>query len=244
MINRTDWEPFGSAIAKPAYDGIGYTGHLVDGVTALTYMQQRYYDAAIGRFLSMDPVGTSPRNGINFNRYWYASNNPYKNTDPDGRCDGPSTCAIDRDIAAMNQGKMSTEEFMDRSSARASGAAIGLTIVLTRGLVLRWGGGDLPEKIYRAATKDNPNHVKMREGEDAVSFRDSLSNPVNKEQATMLPGRNYIEVDTGKLPPGSVKVDGGKVVDGKKMPDGHVSVKATPQQIVDATTGGGKFPKE
>lgn len=48
-------------------------------------MQQRYYDPAIGRFLSVDPVGADPSSGANFNRYWYANDNPYKFTDPDGR---------------------------------------------------------------------------------------------------------------------------------------------------------------
>jgi RHS repeat-associated protein len=48
------------------------------------YMQQRYYDPVIGRFLSTDP---EPVNGLgtNFNRYNYAGNNPYKYVDPDGR---------------------------------------------------------------------------------------------------------------------------------------------------------------
>ena len=48
-------------------------------------MQQRYYDPAIGRFLSVDPVGAGPGSGANFNRYWYADNNPFKFVDPDGR---------------------------------------------------------------------------------------------------------------------------------------------------------------
>jgi len=37
----------------------------------------------VGRFLSEDPV--APREGDNFNRYWYGNNNPNKFTDPDGR---------------------------------------------------------------------------------------------------------------------------------------------------------------
>ncbi|MCY7354816.1 MAG: hypothetical protein LH470_07035, partial [Lysobacter sp.] len=48
VIDRTQYEPFGAAIGKPAYDGIGYTGHVQDGATGLTYMQQRYYDPQIG----------------------------------------------------------------------------------------------------------------------------------------------------------------------------------------------------
>ncbi|WP_276327500.1 RHS repeat-associated core domain-containing protein, partial [Xanthomonas vasicola] len=37
-------------------DGIGYTGHGTDGGTGLIYMQRRYYDPTIPRFLSVDPV--------------------------------------------------------------------------------------------------------------------------------------------------------------------------------------------
>lgn len=59
----------------------------MDAASGLTYMQQRYYDPQIGRFLSVDPV-TAYSNPVGaFNRYWYASNNPYKFVDPDGRTD-------------------------------------------------------------------------------------------------------------------------------------------------------------
>ncbi len=66
-------------------DGLGYTGHDMDADTGLTYMQQRYYDPKIGRFLSVDPVVVDTQTAGNFNRYWYANNNPYRFTDPDGR---------------------------------------------------------------------------------------------------------------------------------------------------------------
>jgi RHS repeat-associated protein len=69
-------------------NGPGYTGHVQDAATGLVYMQQRYYDAQIGRFLSMDPVTTNSATGANFNRYWYADNNPYTFIDPTGRCTG------------------------------------------------------------------------------------------------------------------------------------------------------------
>ena len=58
---------------------------MMDRETGLTYMQQRYYDPQIGRFLSVDPVTANSGTGANFNRYWYANNNPYKFIDPDGR---------------------------------------------------------------------------------------------------------------------------------------------------------------
>ena len=84
LIERTNYEPYGSAIGKTV-DGIGYTGHVMDGSTGLTYMQQRYYDPTLGRFLSVDPVTANFDTGGNFNRYWYANNSPYAYRDPDGR---------------------------------------------------------------------------------------------------------------------------------------------------------------
>ncbi|MFT3755984.1 MAG: RHS repeat-associated core domain-containing protein [Pseudoxanthomonas sp.] len=85
VIERTQWEPYGAAIGKPAYQGIGYTGHVMDGATGLTYMQQRYYDPQLGIFDSVDPVTAYQQPITNFCRYCYARNNPYRFTDPDGR---------------------------------------------------------------------------------------------------------------------------------------------------------------
>ena len=85
VIERSEYEPYGKVL-KPEtpQDGPGYTGQVFDSATGLNYMQQRYYDPAIGRFLSVDPVAAREK-GDNFNRYAYAFNNPYKFTDPDGR---------------------------------------------------------------------------------------------------------------------------------------------------------------
>jgi RHS repeat-associated protein len=85
VIERSEYEPYGQLIGRAVNDGPGYTGHVNDAATGLSYMQQRYYDAEIGRFLSMDPVAVNQDFGANFNRYWYGNNNPYKFTDPDGR---------------------------------------------------------------------------------------------------------------------------------------------------------------
>jgi RHS repeat-associated protein len=84
VIERTEYAPYGAALNRPV-NGVGYTGHVMDSATNLTYMQQRYYDPLIGRFLSPDPVKTDPNSGYSFNRYNYANNNPYRFTDPDGR---------------------------------------------------------------------------------------------------------------------------------------------------------------
>ncbi|WP_428942551.1 RHS repeat domain-containing protein [Xanthomonas oryzae] len=85
VIQTSDYEPFGQLLNRPLTDGPGFTGHVQDAATGLTYMQQRYYDPGLGAFLSVDPVTAYSNPNGAFNRYWYASNNPYRFTDPDGR---------------------------------------------------------------------------------------------------------------------------------------------------------------
>lgn len=79
------YEPYGKLANRVTGNEIGFTGHSQDAATGLTYMQQRYYDPSIGRFLSVDPVTAYESGGTSFNRYWYADDNPYMYTDPDGR---------------------------------------------------------------------------------------------------------------------------------------------------------------
>jgi len=87
VIARYDYAPYGATVASlgAAPNGPGYTGHVNDPESGLVYMQARYYDPALGRFLSIDPVAPSAGNGFSFNRYAYAANNPIEHTDPDGR---------------------------------------------------------------------------------------------------------------------------------------------------------------
>jgi len=87
VIEISEYEPYGQVINRPVKAGPGYTGHVMDISTGLAYMQQRYYDPSLGRFLSVDPVTADPNTGANFNRYKYANNNPYKYIDPDGRAE-------------------------------------------------------------------------------------------------------------------------------------------------------------
>lgn len=93
-IDRVDYEPYGRALSfgiSTGKDRPGYTGHVDDRVTLLTYMQQRYYEPSLGIFLSNDPV-SAVTSGAQFNRYRYANSNPYRLYDPDGRMANDSIC--------------------------------------------------------------------------------------------------------------------------------------------------------
>ena len=85
VIERSEYEPYGELLNRPLADGPGYTGHVSDQETGLSYMQQRYYDPSLGEFLSVDPVTPQGTPLLAFNRYRYANGNPYRFTDPDGR---------------------------------------------------------------------------------------------------------------------------------------------------------------
>jgi len=79
------YEPYGLRLNRANDNRPGFTGHVMDAGTGLTYMQQRYYDPQLGRFLSVDPVRADPNTGNHFGRFKYANNSPYRFIDPDGR---------------------------------------------------------------------------------------------------------------------------------------------------------------
>lgn len=85
LVSSPDYRPYGSQVSGTPEAGPGYTGHVTDPDSGLVYMQARYYDPTIGRFLSVDPSGGDPGDLFVSGRYSYASNNPVLNVDPDGK---------------------------------------------------------------------------------------------------------------------------------------------------------------
>ena len=144
-----EYRPYGEQVVGAAKDGPGFTGHVADLETGMTYMQQRYYDPASGRFLSVDPVTPDSNTGGNFNRYWYANNNPYKFTDPDGRA--PKW---------MDHPKM----FPQGSLIRVAGEAIGADIAYVVGVAT----GDVA--LQDAALNGMQEHVTAADGVGAATM--------------------------------------------------------------------------
>ena len=61
-----------------------YTGQQFDSSTGLYDLRARYYNPALGRFLSQDMYPVNFGSPIEFNRYAYTANNPTNRADPSG----------------------------------------------------------------------------------------------------------------------------------------------------------------
>ena len=79
----------GNAISQTAYhvaayNPFRYRGYRYDGDTRLYYLQSRYYDPAIGRFINADGLYSTNQGYVGYNMYTYGNNNPTRYVDPSG----------------------------------------------------------------------------------------------------------------------------------------------------------------
>ena len=82
LVEHLTYDAFGNLLggADPLV-AFTYTGQEYDAATGLYYYDARYYDAAVGRFTSEDPLGPD----VDSNLYRYVRNNPVLYVDPTGK---------------------------------------------------------------------------------------------------------------------------------------------------------------
>ncbi|MDA2811651.1 type IV secretion protein Rhs [Nocardiopsis sp. RSe5-2] len=88
------FSPFGELRSSSASwpSGKGYVGGTIDEATGLTQLGARAYDAAIGRFISVDPL-MKPDDSQQMHGYAYADNSPVASSDASGLLKmGPGGC--------------------------------------------------------------------------------------------------------------------------------------------------------
>ena len=78
-----------------------YRGYIYDAETGFYYLQSRYYDPAIGRFINADGYVSTGTGFIGYNMYAYCNNNPVNYIDPNGEnalsgflCSNPYTAIV------------------------------------------------------------------------------------------------------------------------------------------------------
>lgn len=88
IAQHIDYYPFGETRINQqntAHDQREkFTGYELDSTSNLYYANARYYDGAIGRFISVDPWEGDLTDPQTLNKYSYVLNNPLKYVDPTG----------------------------------------------------------------------------------------------------------------------------------------------------------------
>jgi RHS repeat-associated protein len=220
IVKRNSYAPYGEAYAPTVIDGTGYTGHVMDQATGLTYAQQRYYDPQVGRFLSVDPAGSE------FNRYSYAANNPYRFTDPDGR----SACETGADGGCS--GSALVHSYAGGTTARddvssKKGASTTTTVSATKNPT-----NSASNVGKRAMSIDNPGAV-FDEPDSAAGDVLSQMNPISIKENSEYLWANYSDSATGKFgytdpyntgPTGSPKINLPITLNGNEIRTGSITI--------------------
>jgi len=95
VTERLSYDPFGKydAVHQPvetvAQDRRLWRGARVDHDTGLVYMNARFYDPELARFVSADSVIPDPYRPQSLDRYAYAENDPINYSDPTGHARSP-----------------------------------------------------------------------------------------------------------------------------------------------------------
>ena len=61
-----------------------YRGYIYDAETGFYYLQTRYYDPQVGRFVNLDGLLSTGQGLLSYNMFAYCNNNPVCLSDPSG----------------------------------------------------------------------------------------------------------------------------------------------------------------
>ena len=87
-VSGYEYDPYGNVIASygdiAAINPLRYRGYYYDTETGLYYLQSRYYDPVVGRFINADSYASTGQGIIGYNMFAYCGNNPVNTADYQG----------------------------------------------------------------------------------------------------------------------------------------------------------------
>jgi len=202
---RKNYKPFGEEIEQgsdSANNRIGYTGHVHDRDIGLTYMQGRYYDPMVGRFMGIDPAAVKPEDPRTFNRYAYANNNPYGFVDPDGRVAAPIIWGIGVLLTVADMA--SNDPIPGHEQDGIASVATVPGPVKFGGSIVKGGGTETVQRwMSKAELKATQKTKLLRGGRDGTHYVTDSANSTAKRarQRSALPKTPEVKV-TLEVPAG------------------------------------------
>ena len=138
-----------------------YRGYRYDNETGLYYLQSRYYDPKIGRFINADSYVDTGDTVLSTNMFAYCENDPVNKVDKDGTFGTPIqwACAIIGAIIGIPFGKWLANKLGYYSGVKyiaiRAGAIVG-------GAVLGWFAGSLMINLVKNYLASNPQtYIKI-----------------------------------------------------------------------------------
>ncbi len=232
---RRWYHPYGSqrAAAGDLPTDLRFTGQREDAGFGLYDYHARFYDPALGRFISADTIVPDPANPQDFNRYAYVRNNPLKYVDPSGHCIPGVNCPGDPVYwRGMSEGQLAAyEQYQGNYNSYAAYSAAAAINLLTGSTLSGKAVSDLANKgnSFWAIRPDIPN---------TRTFRNQYITP--RQQAKLINRINDLAADSGApIPRFSAEATKGSIRDLRQLlaePDKAVIV--TVRWEVDHPTSG------
>jgi RHS repeat-associated protein len=188
ILNHVSYDSFGKVVSQ-SDAGVefryGFTGREQDNETGLDYYRARYYDSAVGRFISEDPIGFRAGD-TNLTRY--VGNNPVNWVDPSGLAP----------VRPLNEGAgidwrgISVPSGTPGSGYRGSGNGFGVN-------TLRGGGSAGSSGNFRPTSPYTPSVDPRSRYQPSDRGTPNYGVPSNST-STPIPGNNPNVPDASKCP--------------------------------------------
>ncbi len=185
VVNHRTFDAYGNLQSQtstnPAHDTLfAFTGRPLDQATGLQNNLHRWYDAAVGRWMSEDPIGFEGKDG-NLNAY--VGNGPVNAVDPTGLqfpwWGGDPTANADVYLALQDMKASLNEELRARHDARVLQAGGRTRTIDFKGSAwglweLWWSVNDLRIVWDIKITGDTPFTLELRESDFMVAKRNEI----------------------------------------------------------------------
>jgi len=201
VVETTDYYPFGAIRFDNQTNNYNekrkYIGQEYDAETSLSYLNARYYNGTIGRFVTQDPVFWGNQNlsdPQSLNAYSYANNNPITLSDPSGKW---AETAFDVSMLGY-----SLYEFYEHPSWKNAGAvvldagSVALPIIpAVGGLAIR-GGKGTGKAVSVIAKNQNTNAALNNIGQQSLSYAKNLAQTASSPVLKNIVKNTYRSTDT------------------------------------------------